>query len=77
MRSTKFSLPGTLQKCVSKFFKKREQYTDSAVALSRTKRNVFKQHFFQCVNSITLNTLDLLRAKAVHKESFIAMIYPR
>ena len=37
----------TLQKCVSKFFQKKEQFTDSAMALNKIKRDVFKlqQHF--------------------------------
>ena len=44
---TKFFLQVTVQKCVSGFFKKREQFMDSAVALNKTKRDVFKlqQHF--------------------------------
>ena len=65
MRLTKFFLQVTLQKCVSKFFKKREQFTDSAVALNKTKRGVFELHFFQCINSLTLNTVDLLRAQRI------------
>ena len=40
MRLTKFFLQVTLQKRVFRFFKKREQFTDSAVALNKTKRDV-------------------------------------
>ena len=38
---TKFFLEVKLQKC-SRFFKKREQFTDSAVALTKTKRDFLK-----------------------------------
>ena len=62
IRLTKFFLQVTLQNCYSKFFKKREQFTDSAVALNKTKKDVFKLHFFQCVCSLTLNTVGLLCA---------------
>ena len=52
-----------LQKCLSGFFEKREQFMDSAVA--KTKRDVFilQQHFidtayfFQSANTLTLNTV--------------------
>ena len=40
MRLTKFFVQVTLQKRVFRFFKKREQITDSAVALNKTKRDV-------------------------------------
>ena len=54
----------TLQERVSRFFKNVERFTDSAVALNKTKRDVFKlqQHFwntvfFHSANSLTLNTV--------------------
>ena len=57
----------TTQKRVSRFFKKREQFTVSAVALNKTKRDVFKlqqhfrntMHFFHNANSLTLNTVGI------------------
>ena len=66
MRLTKFFLQVTLQKCVFRFFKKRKQFTDSAVALNKTKRNAFKLqqhfrntvHFFHSANSLTWNTVS-------------------
>ena len=53
------------KKGVSRFFKKEEQFTDSAVVLNRTKRDVLKLqqqfgntvYFFQGANSRTLNTV--------------------
>ena len=47
MSLTKFILQITLQKCISAFFKKREQFTDSAAVLNKIKKDVFKlqQHF--------------------------------
>ena len=54
MRLTKFFLQVTLQKCVSRFFK-RKQFMDSAVALNRTKRDVLTSNYTlgtQCIFSI-------------------------
>ena len=56
MRLTKF-LQVTLQKCVSRFFKKRMQFTDSAVVLNKTKRDVLISNYTlgtQCIFSIAL-----------------------
>ena len=55
----------TLQKCVSRFFKKREEFIYSAEALNKTKRGVVKLqqhfgntvHFFHSANSLTLITV--------------------
>ena len=52
MRLTKFFLQVTLQKCVSRFFKKREQFTDSAVALNKTKKDALTSNYTlgtQCI----------------------------
>ena len=62
-----------LQKYFSRFFKKRKQSTDSAVASNKTKRDFLKLqqdymdtvYFFHSANSLTLH--------CVHKESFIAI----
>ena len=44
------------------------------MALNKTKRGVFKLHFFQCVNSLTLNTVDLLRAyRIVYRDNLSAI----
>ena len=45
MRLTKFFLQVTLQKCVSRFFKKKEQFTDSAVALNKTKKDALTSNY--------------------------------
>ena len=47
----------TLQKCVSTFFKKREQFTDSAMALHKTKLDVLTSNYTlgtRCIFSIAL-----------------------
>ena len=47
----------TLQKCVSRFFKKKEQFTDSAMTLNKTKRDVLTGNNTlgtQCIFSIAL-----------------------
>ena len=67
-------------KCKTVFirvFKKREQFTDSALALNKTKKGFFlivtrafgHRVFFHRANSLTPNT--------AHKEPFIAIIYRR
>ena len=69
---TKFFLQVTLQKCVSRFFK-REQFTGFAMALNKTKINFLKlqQHFRNTVcflnsaNSLTLNTVCIRQGWAI------------
>ena len=56
-----------LQKCVYKFFKKREQFTDYALVSNKTKRDVVKlqpdfpntAYFFHGASSLTLRCLHL------------------
>ena len=66
-----------IAKSLSRFFKKREQFTDSAVASNKTKKDFVKLlqdftnivYFFDSANSLTLHSM--------HKQSFIAIIYRR
>ena len=78
---TKFFLQVTMQTCVSRFFKKRKQFMDSAVALSKTKRDVFKlqQHFrntmcfFYSANSLTLITVCDCALRIVYRDDLSAI----
>ena len=75
---TIFFLLVELQKCFSGFFKKIEQFMDSAVISNKIKREFLKLqldlmdtvYFFHSANSLTLKLELRLR-----KESLIAIIY--